>query len=206
MPPTPPPPPAKPSAKKAAVRPGAKGMASARSKTGNPRCSMAMSVWVNARNGKPSGSMPIAEAHKVLARCRAEANLKRYASAYRDRGDKHDEARAQHLEHRANSAGPITAKDRTAKAKALLAARKAKQQGAGSSFSLRPATDAYKPKFQAESTGGRTGFMFDMARGDLRGQTSFLDQVPSLPTHELANPARFYAGRKPKKSKAKNRG
>ena len=53
-------------------------MVSARSKTGNPQCSEAMSAKVNARLGNPV-SMALDVANAILGRCRSEARARKQA-------------------------------------------------------------------------------------------------------------------------------
>ncbi|HWE35654.1 MAG TPA: hypothetical protein VG406_03715 [Isosphaeraceae bacterium] len=64
-------------AKAAGVRPGAGGLVSKRSKTGDPACSSAMSAWVL---GRASGTVAPA-VYKTLAGCRAKARTDRLAAA-----------------------------------------------------------------------------------------------------------------------------
>lgn len=96
------------------LAPGVGGrMASARSKTGDPACSQAMSDW------KTKGMSAAVAA--VLGRCRAAARTKRQAETHANVGR---DLAAQHLQHRVASGQALTAKDRTAKARELLAARR----------------------------------------------------------------------------------
>lgn len=98
-------------------------LVSAKSKTGDPQCSEAMSTWQNARRGNPV-SMALEVAFSILGKCRAKARALKQAAGHRGAGS---EARAQALEHRATSGGPVTAKERLAKARELRASRAAAQ-------------------------------------------------------------------------------
>ncbi len=78
-----------------ALRRGGSGqLTSARSKTGDPACSQAMSVWVRGRKG---GGVP-AEIFTVLARCRAKARAQGLA---RDHATAGNELKAQVWQKRA---------------------------------------------------------------------------------------------------------
>lgn len=88
-------------------------LASKRSKTSDPACSSAVSKW------KTSGMTP--DVASTLARCRAMAANRKKATLQREAGN---EGKAQVLEKRAERG--MTGKDRLAKAKDLVAARKAK--------------------------------------------------------------------------------
>lgn len=93
--------------------------AASRGKTGDPKCSEAVSAWVR-RKATP-------ETHKQLAKCRAMARTGGQAAKLRSAGQ---EAKAQHLEHRVASGGPLGVAERRAKAKALVAERAAKAKPA----------------------------------------------------------------------------
>ena len=110
---------------------------SARSKTGDPKCSSAVSAW---KTGHATS-----ETFKTLAHCRAIA--RGAANAHRQRAAGH-EARAQHLEHMIKSGKPLGAKDRAARAKALQGERAAKRK---------PVEPAAQPAKQPKSrdTGAR---------------------------------------------------
>jgi hypothetical protein len=94
-------------------------MVSAKSKTGDPQCSSAMSAWQNIRHGNPA-SMAIDVAMKILGKCRSKARALKQAGQQRTAGN---EARAQALESRVAKGGPISAKDRVAKAREIQATR-----------------------------------------------------------------------------------
>ena len=89
-------------------------LVSAKSKTGNPMCSQAMSAW------KTSGMTPAVAA--VLGKCRAMAYQKKRARGARAAGN---EARAQHWEH--NAERGLSMKERAALAKRLKADLAAKR-------------------------------------------------------------------------------
>ncbi len=96
------------------LQPGKGGkLVSKKSKTNDPACSQAMSTW------KTSGMTPDVAA--TLARCRSMAANKKKATLQREAGN---EGKAQVLEKRAERG--LTGKDRIAKAKELIAQRKAK--------------------------------------------------------------------------------
>lgn len=96
------------------VQPGKGGkLASKRSKTNDPACSAAMSTW------KTSGMTPQVAA--TLAKCRSMAANRTKAKMQREAGN---EAKAQVLEKRADRG--LSGKDRLAKARELVASRKAK--------------------------------------------------------------------------------
>ena len=97
-------------------------LVSSRSRTGDPVCSEAMSAWQNIRRGNPA-SMALDAAMKILGQCRAKARALKQAAGNRSDGN---EAKAQALESRVNRGGPITAKDRLAKARELRAQRSAR--------------------------------------------------------------------------------
>lgn len=91
------------------LKAGAGGrLASARSKTGDPKCSSAASAWAR-HQASP-------EDFKTLAHCRAIVRRQGQAQALRGAGQ---EAKAQHVEHIAASGDAVTNKERTARAKAL---------------------------------------------------------------------------------------
>jgi hypothetical protein len=77
------------------------GQVGPRSKTGDADCSAATSAWKSGR------ATP--ETHKQLAKCRAMTKTAKQATLHRAAGN---EAKAQALEHRVASKGPLTAKAR----------------------------------------------------------------------------------------------
>jgi hypothetical protein len=87
-------------------------LVSARSKTGQSMCSQAMSTW------KTSGMTPQVAA--TLGKCRAMARRLKMGQDARTAGN---EARAQHHEAVAQRGGPVTNKDRMARARELRANR-----------------------------------------------------------------------------------
>lgn len=95
-------------------------LVSKRSKTQDAACSQAMSQW------KTSGMTPTVAA--TLGKCRAKARLLREGATRREMGQ---EARAQAMESRANRGGPLTAKDRLAKAKELRTQRAQRGESTG---------------------------------------------------------------------------
>lgn len=101
-------------------------MVSAKSKTGDPQCSAAMSAWQNIRRGN-AATMALDVAMGILGKCRAKARALKQAGQHRTAGN---EARAQVLEKRAASGGPVSAKDRLAKARELRAGRAQKTTAA----------------------------------------------------------------------------
>lgn len=160
-------------------------LVSAKSKTGDPQCSEAMSAKVNARLGNPI-SMALDVANKVLGRCRSAARRLKQGALHRSAGN---EAKAQHQEHIARSGGPVTAKERAAKAREIMAQRAASEAPAtiggekpGERFSLLQRSATSNVKAAVDRGKGRTPFMFDMKRGDLPGQTSILDRAAILDT------------------------
>lgn len=88
-------------------------LASKRSKTGDPKCSAAASAFARGQ--------ATSDTYKILGECRSRARMKGQANLQREAGN---EAKAQVLEKRAERG--MTGKDRLAKAKELVAARKAK--------------------------------------------------------------------------------
>lgn len=90
-------------------------LASAKSKTGNPACSQAMSSWVRARHGGPPAG---AEVFKMLARCRSMARQNKQAAAQQasgklaegrgtwQRSEKAATLKAQRAERRATAPPP----------------------------------------------------------------------------------------------------
>lgn len=86
-------------------------LVSAKSKTGDPQCSQAMSDW--KRNGMT------AAVAAILGKCRSKAYHLRRASDQRMAGR---EARAQSIEHKVDRG--LTAKERTARARELVAKRR----------------------------------------------------------------------------------
>lgn len=93
-------------------------LASRKSKTGNPECSRAMSLWVRARH---AGASVGAEVFKILGKCRSQARM---LSGAQNQANAGNEARAQVL--RARAARGLTMGERAAKAKELRAGRAAK--------------------------------------------------------------------------------
>ena len=87
-------------------------LTSKKSRTGDPLCSKAMSTW------KTTGMTP--EVASILGKCRAKARMKTQAKAQEAAGNT---AKAQVLEKRAERG--LTVKDRLAKAKELVAQRRA---------------------------------------------------------------------------------
>lgn len=142
-------------------------LASAKSKTGNPACSKAMSDWVRNRKG---GTVPEGT-YSILAKCRAQSRQNKQATAKQAAGKL--------------AAGRGTWQ-RTERAKELLAARAQKRTATSpksSGFSLKQDSAAGRKATTFENRGpGRTGMMFDMKRGDLPGQTSIFDKVKAVGT------------------------
>jgi hypothetical protein len=208
------------------LRPGVGGrLASARSKTGNPACSQAMSAWVR---GRKTGIVSAA-VYAMLGKCRAMARmlrssehqaaagnpLKAQAMAARAKRGVTAQGRAElarqkiqdrHIKQRqaANAAFVRgTPAQRAARAAEMRADRWRRDRGAA-----RPATVAAAPaapappaaefKLREESVkgkktfkpvnefAGKTGTMFDMKRGDLKGQTSLMDRVGTVDTRAAA--------------------
>jgi hypothetical protein len=118
--------------------PGGK-LASARSKTGDSKCSAAMSAKVNARHGNPV-AMALDVANKILGECRAKAHALRQGTLHRAAGN---EAKAQALEHRATSGKPVSAKARIERAKELREQRRADIMNPTSERNLRQSAAAY---------------------------------------------------------------
>lgn len=115
---------------------------SAKSKTGDPKCSEAMSAKVNARLGNPV-SMALDVANAILGKCRSAAHRLKTAGHQRAAGN---EAKAQHQEAIVRRGGPVTAKDRAAKAAELRAKR---------SVSQNPATDQGRPSLREQVEAAR---------------------------------------------------
>jgi hypothetical protein len=109
-------------------------LVSKRSKTQDAACSQAMSQW------KTSGMTPTVAA--TLGKCRAKARLLREGATRREMGQ---EARAQAMESRASRGGPMTAKDRLAKAKQLRAERANREP---SVLAPRPGEDDVRRRFR----------------------------------------------------------
>lgn len=107
-----------PGAKYAKLKATGGRLASAKSKTGNPACSQAMSSWVRARHGGPPAGP---EVFKMLARCRGMARQNKQAAAQQasgkladgrgtwQRSERAATLKAQRAERRA-TAPPVAAK------------------------------------------------------------------------------------------------
>jgi hypothetical protein len=213
-------------------------LVSARSKTGDPQCSAAMSAKVNARLGNPV-SMALNVANAILGKCRSMARMAKggrmqTAAGNPDRAAalaKAQAATSLATKRRADQGKPISTRDRKAAlpgAKGLLAEARAKRAAKakptattshkpvdinqrpaarqpgdvygkkGEAIPQRPADNPFQPKADApfsllqrsakgskgpENTGrGITKTMFDMKRGDLKGQTSIFDRVGTVDT------------------------
>ena len=102
---------------------------SARSKTGDPQCSAAMSAKVNARYGNPV-SMALDVANAILGKCRSMARAAKSASSHRSAGR---EAMAQHIEHRVSAGANryLTPGQRSARAAELRTQRTKRTQRVG---------------------------------------------------------------------------
>jgi hypothetical protein len=107
---------------------------SARAKVGG-ECSTAMSQWKSTGQMTPSIAA-------TLGKCRAKARLLREGATRREMGQ---EARAQAMESRASRGGPLTAKDRLAKAKQLRAERANREP---SVLAPRPGEDDVRRRFR----------------------------------------------------------
>jgi hypothetical protein len=93
------------------------GQVGPRSKTGDADCSAATSAWKSGR------ATP--ETHKQLAKCRAMTKTAKQATLQRAAGN---EAKAQALEHRVASKGPLTAKARREEATKRVQERAGRNQ------------------------------------------------------------------------------
>jgi hypothetical protein len=103
-------------------------LVSARSKTGNPACSAAMSAWVRSRHGGPA---VVGEVFKVLAKCRAQARQNKRAALQQQSGKL---AEGRGTWQRSEQAG------------ALVAARAARQAAAAPKAAAAPPA---RPTFDA---------------------------------------------------------
>lgn len=128
---------------------------SAKSKTGNPQCSQAMSTWVR---GRSSGSVP-AEVFAILGKCRAQAHALKAGHHQRLAGN---EAAAQVLEHRA-ATGKVGAKNRSELAARLRAQRAAKQSP--SKPSLKDQVQAHREKIGLGDKNVRLRKSIDLKQG-----------------------------------------
>lgn len=128
---------------------------SAKSKTGNPQCSQAMSTWVR---GRSSGSVP-AEVFAILGKCRAQAHALKSGHLQRVAGN---EARAQVLEHRA-ATGKVGAKNRSELAARLREQRAAKQTA--SKPSLKAQVQAHREKMGIADPNVRLRKSIDLKQG-----------------------------------------
>ena len=159
---------------------------SKRSKTGEPMCSQAMSIW------KREGMSPAIA--KTLAHCRQLAKGHREADLHRLGGR---EARAQALEHRIKSGTPLARQERHEVAQGVQQQRRAAaarrleksrpkpapEPKPSGGFSLRQESAHGRKKTNYEATGaGKTGFMFDMKKGDIKGQTTLMDKFGTVET------------------------
>ena len=108
------------------VRHGVTGrMVSAKSKTGDPKCSLAMSAFqtfLQIARGmqRQAPEMNRADAIATLAQCRSKAHALKMAAAHRKAGNI---AHAEHIEHQIRTGRPVTARARTAKAAELRQGR-----------------------------------------------------------------------------------
>lgn len=105
------------------LRPGSGRMVSAKSKTGDPLCSQAMSAFqLILRGATAAVSMTKEQASKILGQCRSKARLARKAQLAQSAGR---EALAQHLGKRAalSADQAISGPARSARARELLAVR-----------------------------------------------------------------------------------
>lgn len=118
---------------------------SAKSKTGDPACSSAMSQWVATRK---SGTTP-ASVFAMLGQCRAKARALKQGESQRAAGN---EAKAQRLEAIARGEkGPITAKDRLARAREIRAnLNKARESGYRDTNAIKAVVDN-KRNYDGES-------------------------------------------------------
>lgn len=98
-----------------------------KSKTGDPRCSEAMSQWVRLRN---MGAAIAPAIFALLGKCRSMARGRRQAESHARAGN---DLKAQHLRARYSSLdGPLSVKDRKAAVKAKLAERAARNHARAS--------------------------------------------------------------------------
>jgi len=142
---------------------------SAKSKTGDPACSAAMSEWVL---GRATGNVS-PEVNKKLGECRAKSRALRQGAQHRAAGN---EGKAQRLEAlAAGRKGPITAKDRLAKAKEIRARRAPSSEAKAVARKRLSATD---PAFRAaenrvKQLDGRQGrvMVYSQKQGDHYGMT-----------------------------------
>lgn len=154
-------------------------MVSARSKTGDPACSQAMSMWQRARH---SGAAVAAGVFHILAQCRAKARAMGMSQAFHAQGNAlQGQVYAKRAERGLSGAA------RSRMAQQLRAERAAKRSPAASTeipFSLaRQSAYGRKSSGGFVSSGGRTGTMFDVGRrGEARGQTSLLERVGHVET------------------------
>jgi len=163
-------------------------MVSKRSKTGDPACSQAMSLWQRARH---SGAAVAAGVFQILAQCRAKARAMGHASAFAEQGNHLQSAVWARRAQRGMSGA-----ERSRRAKQLLAERVARPAKAPTRAAAKPAAPAEKPFRLAQqsaygrkssagftSSGGRTGTLFDVGKkGELKGQTSLLERVGHVET------------------------
>ena len=110
-------------------------LASKRSKTQDPKCSAAASLFARKQ--------ATADTYKILGECRSKARMAGQANQQRAAGN---EARAQVLEKRAERG--LTIKDRVAKAKELIAQRKA--GGTARVAEVKPAGPSLREQVQAK--------------------------------------------------------
>jgi hypothetical protein len=156
---------------------------STRNRSGDPGCSSAASKLALRQ-------VDHATAVK-LAACRAAAKGGKQAEAHRAAGNV---AKAQVIEHRIKSGAPVGPKDRAAKLKEILAKRKTVKAepttgkpvapSVAAAFSLKQESavgrKAPAPLPMSDVGTGRQGTLLDVKKGDLPGQTSLLEQVPSV--------------------------
>jgi hypothetical protein len=190
------------------------GLASARSKTGSPECSQAMSLWVR---GRKTGAVAAA-VFQMLAKCRAMARGRKLS---RDHDLAGNTAKSQVWARRAerglsgkarldlaaklradrtskaNSKGavgtPIAAKEAPGRPPiedlpATVRGPRAEKPQEPGGFSLARQSAHAKKATTFGDTGGATGTMFDMKRGDKPGQTSIFDKVKAEHTGQAARP------------------
>jgi hypothetical protein len=157
-------------------------LVSARSKTGNPECSAAMSAWVR---GRKTGIVAAA-VYAMLGKCRAMAHQLRQGQLAGAAGKP---LKAQAMQARAKRGLPANARARLAKQKAAeRVAKRTKPEAAAAptqpGWNLKQESAAGRRAFRPENAGaGKTGTMFDMKRGDLKGQVTLMDRFGTVHTH-----------------------
>lgn len=118
--------------------------ASAKSKTGDPKCSAAMSVFASKGWTASDNGMSLAEAHAMLGKCRSKSARLKSADRRESAGDRAGAAKQRSYANRG-----ITTKqeaDRAKRAKELVAQRAAKQAELKAKVAASPAAVTAAPK------------------------------------------------------------